>query len=116
QADGSLQAGPRVPAQKTWPASIPMDVSPDKRHLVIGIRAKPFTASTYAIDRSTGALTLVGSAPLAESFPYVRYDKTGRYLFGASYGANLVSVNPVGSDGKLGAPSQVIPTARNAHA
>src|SRR5205814_4201636 len=43
------------------------------------------------------------------------FDRTGRYLLGASYGANLVSVNPVGKDGKVGAPKQVIPTARNAH-
>ena len=28
----------------------------------------------------------------------------------------MVSVNPVGGDGKVGEPQQVIPTARNAHA
>ena len=57
----------------------------------------------------------VGTGPLAESFPYIRIDKTGRYLLGASYGGHLVSVNPVGTDGKVSAPTQVIPTARNAH-
>src|SRR5205085_12219618 len=51
-----------------------------------------------------------------ESFPYIYLEKNGRYLLGASYGANLVSVNPVGADGKVGEPLQVIPTARNAHA
>jgi 6-phosphogluconolactonase len=48
--------------------------------------------------------------------PYIAHDRTGRYLLGASYGANLVSVNPVKSDGSVGDPLQVIPTARNAHA
>src|SRR6185295_8913349 len=40
---------------------------------------------------------------------------TGRFLLGASYGANLVSVNPF-NEGRVGEPMQVIPTARNAHA
>src|SRR6185503_17964179 len=53
---------------------------------------------------------------LAESFPYIYLDRTARYLLGASYGANLVSVNPVGPDGRVGPPLQTIPTARNAHA
>ncbi len=113
QPDGSLQPGPRVKAEKVV---MPMTVSPDKRVLVAGVRSKPFSAYTYSIDRASGALTLVGTGPLAESFPYISFDRSGRFLFGASYGAHLVSVNPVGADGRVGAPMQVIPTARNAHA
>ena len=70
---------------------------------------------TYAIDPKTGALKQLSKAPLAESFPYISTDKTGRYLFGAGYGANLVSVNAIAKDGKISDPLQVIPTARNAH-
>jgi 6-phosphogluconolactonase len=95
---------------------MPMTVSADKRFLVAGVRSKPFSAYTYEIDRGAGALKLVGTGPLAESFPYIALDRTGRYLLGASYGGHLVSVNPVGADGRVGAPIQVIPTARNAHA
>jgi 6-phosphogluconolactonase len=95
---------------------MPMSVSPDKRYLVAAVRSKPFAALTYSIDRASGALKQVGGGPLAESFPYITHDRTGRYLLGASYGANLVSVNPVKSDGTVGDPMQVIPTARNAHA
>jgi 6-phosphogluconolactonase len=113
KADGSLEAGPRFKAEKMV---MPMSVSPDKRFLVAAVRSKPFSAYTYGIDRKTGALTLVGTGPLAESFPYIQFDKTGRYLLSASYGAHLVSVNPVGKDGRVGDPMQVIPTARNAHA
>ncbi|MFN0301910.1 MAG: lactonase family protein [Burkholderiales bacterium] len=113
QADGSLQPGPRFKADK---AVMPMTVSPDKRLLVAAVRAKPFSAYTYGIDRGTGALIPVGSGPLAESFPYITFDRGGRFLLGASYGANLVSVNPVGADGRVGEPMQVVPTARNAHA
>jgi len=112
QSDGSLQPGPRFKAGKVV---MPMSVSPDQRFLVAGVRSKPYSAHTYGIDRATGALSLVGTGPLAESFPYIFHDRTGRYLLGASYGANLVSVNPVGADGRVGEPMQTIPTARNAH-
>src|ERR1700682_4043844 len=113
QSDGSLQPGPRFKAEKVV---MPMSVSPDKRFLIAAVRSKPFSAHTYSIDRGTGALKLVETGPLAESFPYIWFDRSGRFLLGASYGANLVSVNPVGADGRVGEPMQVIPTARNAHA
>ena len=113
QSDGSLRPGARFKAEKVV---MPMTVSPDKRFLVAGVRSKPFSAYTYSIDRASGALQLVGTGPLAESFPYISFDRSGRYLLGASYGAHLVSVNPVGADGRVGEPMQVIPTARNAHA
>jgi 6-phosphogluconolactonase len=113
QSDGSLQPGPRVKAEKVV---MPMTVSPDKRFLIAGVRSKPFSAHTYSIDPGSGALKLVGTGPLAESFPYIVLDRTGRFLLGASYAAHLVSVNPVGADGRVGPPSQTIPTARNAHA
>src|SRR3989441_2017795 len=113
QSDGSLQPGPHFPAEKLV---MPMTVSPDKRFLIAGVRSKPFSAYTYGIDRRNGSLKLVGTGPLAESFPYISLDRTGRFLLGASYGGHLVSVNPVGADGRVGEPLQVIPTARNAHA
>jgi 6-phosphogluconolactonase len=113
QADGSLQPGARVEAAKVV---MPMAVSPDKRFLIAAVRSKPYEAYTYAIDKKSGALKLLGKGPLAESYPYITIDGTGRFLLGASYGANQVGVNPIGKDGKVGDPIQVIPTARNAHA
>jgi 6-phosphogluconolactonase len=113
QRDGSLQPGQRFKAEKPV---MPMSVSPDKRYLVAAVRSKPFSAWSYSIERATGALKLIGNGPLAESFPYIKFDKTGRYLLGASYGGHLVSVNPVSPEGRIGEPMQVIPTARNAHA
>jgi 6-phosphogluconolactonase len=113
QADGSLQPGPRVAAAKVV---MPMAVSPDKRFLVAAVRSKPFEAYTYGIDKSSGALSLVGKGPLAESYPYITIDRSGRFLLGASYGAHQVGVNPIGADGRVGEPLQVMLTARNAHA
>jgi 6-phosphogluconolactonase len=112
QADGSLQPGQRFKATKLV---MPMAVSPDKRFLIAAVRSKPFQAYSYSIDKSSGALNLVGTGTLAESYPYIALDRRGRFLLGASYGANQVGVNPVGADGRVGEPLQVIPTARNAH-
>ncbi len=94
---------------------MPMAVSPDKRFLIAAVRSKPYEAYTYAIDSKSGELKLVGKGPLAESYPYISIDQHRPLSARASYGANQVGVNPVGKDGKVGAPIQVIPTARNAH-
>jgi len=110
--DGELVPGARAPAAKVV---MPMTVSPNRKYLYAGVRSKPFSVIQYAIDAKTGALRQVARAPLAESFPYISTDRTGRFLFGASYGGHVVSVNPIGADGRVGEPSQVIPTGRNAH-
>jgi 6-phosphogluconolactonase len=113
KSDGRLEARGAARAETTLG---PLAVSPDKRWLVGAARNKPFKAHCFAIDANSGALSSLGTAPLAESLPYIVFDRTGRYLLGASYSADLVCVNPVGADGRVGAPMQVIPTARNAHA
>jgi 6-phosphogluconolactonase len=110
---GSLQSLGRVPAGK--PVG-PLALTPDRRFSHAAVRSKPFTLHSYAIDARSGALREIGRAPLAESLAYISTDRTGRYLFGASYGGHLVSVSPLGPDGRAGAPQQVIATARNAHA
>src|SRR5471032_607816 len=112
-ATGELQPGARV---KAAGLVMPMAVSPDRRFLHAAVRTKPYAVMTYSIDRGTGALQWLSTSPTAESFPYISLDKTGRYLFGASYGGHLVSVNAVGADGRVSEkPLQVIPTGRNAH-
>ncbi|WP_316977727.1 lactonase family protein [Shumkonia mesophila] len=113
EASGDLRAGPRV---KAAPVVMPMAVSPDRRFLYAATRAKPYTVFAYAIDRETGALKPVDSAPLAESMPYISLDRAGRFLLAASYGAHLASVNAVAADGRVSPkPVQVVPTGRNAH-
>ena len=113
QADGSLKPGEHAKAAK---AVMPMAVSPDKRFLYAAARSKPYSVFVYSIDRETGSLKPLSTSPLAESFPYISLDRTGRYLFGASYSANLISLNAVNPDGSVAAePLQVIPVGRNAH-
>jgi 6-phosphogluconolactonase len=111
---GELQPGARAKAASVV---MPMTVSPDRRFLFAASRSQPFTVHIYAIDPGTGALKPLSTAPLAESFPYITLDRTGRFLLGASCGGHLVTVNAVGVDGRVtGEPLQVVPTGRNAHA
>jgi 6-phosphogluconolactonase len=110
---GALEAGPRVPAGKMV---MPMAVSPDRRLLYAAVRSKPYSVHVYAIDSASGSLKPLSDSPLAESMPYIALDKTGRFLFGASYGGNLISVNAVDAEGRVAPdPLQVIATGRNAH-
>jgi hypothetical protein len=107
--DGELQPGARAKAASVV---MPMAVSPDRRFLYAASRSRPYSVHVYAIDSATGALRHLATSPLAESFPYISLDRTGRFLFGASYAAHLISVNAVGSDGRVAAePLQVISVA-----
>ena len=90
--EGRLTPGARA---KAAGEVMPMAVSPDKKMLYAASRGKPFSLHAYSINPGSGALSLVATSPLVGSFPYISLDKTGRFLFGASYGGNLVSVNAV---------------------
>ena len=94
----------------------PLAISPDHQFLYAGIRAAPFTVLTFKINRETGHLRQIGRAALADSMAYLSTDRSGRFLFAASYGGSIVSVNPIGADGVAGDPMQVIETGPNAHA
>jgi len=111
--DGSLQPGVRF---KAGDAVGPLAVSPNRRVLYAAVRSQPFSVHAWTIDRASGALQPLAVSPLAASCPYISLDQSGRWLFGASYHSNLVSVNAVGADGRVSAAAQqLVPVGRNAH-
>src|SRR5271155_709819 len=64
--------------------------------------------SAYAIDRSSGKLTLLNQVASGGADPcFVSFDKTGKYLLVANYTGGSVGVFPLGADGKLGAAAAV---------
>jgi 6-phosphogluconolactonase len=121
--DGNIDAyildnGALTPIGKTDAAKMvmPMAVSPNKKTLYAVVRSQPVRVLSFAIDPATGKLTQKASAPLPDSMPYVSTDRTGRFLFTASYGGDKIAVSPIGESGLVEAEAiQVIPTGRNAH-
>jgi 6-phosphogluconolactonase len=104
-----------VPGPAKPGSSLPLAVSPDKKRLYVGLRNEPYSVVTFAIDAKTGKLTPVGPGPLADSMAYISTDRSGKFLFSASYGGSKVAVNPIGPDGVVQTAPQVISTQPNAH-
>ncbi|MGY3645347.1 hypothetical protein ACVWW2_000638 [Bradyrhizobium sp. LM4.3] len=97
-------------------SSTPLAITPDHRVLIAGVRSQPFVAVSFAIDPKTGQLSHIGNGPLADSMANIALDRSGKFLFSASYGGNKVALNPLNANGVAGEPKQVIPTGLNAHA
>jgi len=104
-----------VPGPAKPGTTSPLAVSPDRRRLYVALRNDPNPAVTFAINARTGKLTLVGSAPLADSMAYIATDRTGKFLLSASYFGNKVAVNPIGTHGVVEPADQILVTDPNAH-
>ena len=109
-----LETAPFVGIEKPG-SSTPLAVSPDRRFLFAGVRSQPYVALSFAIDPNTGRLKDLGSGPLADSMANIATDRSGKFLFSASYGGNKVAVNPIGPDGVVQPAQQIVPTDPNAH-
>ena len=116
---GALSLLEQVPVPGTdlpSPTSLPMAVSPDRRFLYAALRSPPFTASSFAIDPSTGRLSHLAATPIACAMAYIVTDRTGRFLLAASYTDAKLAVYPIGANGRIEPdPTQMTPTAPNAH-
>lgn len=111
--DGALAEIERV---KTSGMVMPLALSPDKRFLFAALRSEPFGAASFRIDRQTGRLTHIATAPLPASMPYLATDRSGRYLLSASYQSAVAAISAIDAEGRVGtAPVQVLDTAPNAH-
>ena len=119
RATGDLEIIDKVAipgTDKPSPTSMPMALSPDRRFLFTALRSEPFTVASFAIDKATGKLSHLGNAPLEASMAYTTVDRTGKWLLAASYPQGKLTINPIGSDGKIGAPpNQVIADRPKAH-
>ena len=63
---------------------MPLALTPDRRTVFAAARNPPFPVSSFAMGED-GALTLLGTGHLPASMAYIATDRTGRFLFGASY-------------------------------
>jgi 6-phosphogluconolactonase len=96
--------------------STPMAVSPDRRFLYVATRGEPQAVTTFAIDAKSGKLKVIGSGLLVDSMPYIATDRTGRFLFAASYPGHKFTVSPIGPQNVVQQTQQVLENHTNAHA
>jgi 6-phosphogluconolactonase len=96
--------------------STPMAVSPDRRILFVATRGEPQAVATFAIDQKSGKLKYIGAGALTDSMAYISTDRSGRFLFAASYPGHKITVSPIGADGVIQPAQQVLPNYANAHA
>jgi 6-phosphogluconolactonase len=83
--------------------------------LFAGLRVSCEIAS-FAVDRRTGNLSLLGRIPLDSDPCYLSTDRTGRYLFAAYYGAGKITVHRICEDGTVRIqPVETIATVAKAH-
>jgi 6-phosphogluconolactonase len=96
---------------------MPLAISPDRRYLYAALRSAPHAVWCGAIDPVHGTLRPVQTGPLVDSMAYLSIDRSGRYLFAASYGGSKISVNAIRPDSVVDpVPLAVVPTRKNAHA
>ncbi|MCQ9473381.1 lactonase family protein [Pseudomonas alliivorans] len=93
----------------------PMALSPDGKALFAALRAKPYQVVSFSIEPVTGHLKPLAQAPLAESLAYLSTDRSGRFLMGASYGADLLSVQPIDAQHRPSDSIQTYKTGMHAH-
>ncbi|WP_077033989.1 lactonase family protein [Pelomonas sp. KK5] len=95
---------------------MPMALGPSLDRLYVARRSEPREALSFAIDRRSGRLSPLGNAALPHSMAYIAADHSGRWLFSASYGGNLVAVNAIDAQGIVRETVQVEATGPKAHA
>ena len=93
----------------------PMALSPDHTTLYAALRVEPFRVMAYRIDPATGQLAPIAEAPLAASLAYLSTDRSGRYLMGASYGGNVLTVQAIDAEHRPAKDSKVYTTGPYAH-
>ncbi|EJL88383.1 3-carboxymuconate cyclase [Herbaspirillum sp. CF444] len=111
--DGSVTPVEQV---QTGGTVMPLAFSPDHRRLYASLRSQPYSVTTFAVDQQSGKLRALSTVPLADNMANLATDKTGRFLFAASYTGHKISVNPISAAGLVQGPAVVINTGKNAHA
>ncbi|HZZ12836.1 MAG TPA: beta-propeller fold lactonase family protein [Paraburkholderia sp.] len=106
-----------VSRTKASPMVMPLAIDPDTATLHAAVRRAPYALLSYRIDRTTGELTPLASTPVANSLVNLSFDTSGRWLLGASYGANLLASFRIDTDGRpQGNPASTLAGGEKPHA
>lgn len=112
-----LSAGGQLRTAQVLPLGgqlMPMALSPDQTRLYVARRSDPLAVIALAVDAAAGSLSVLNESPLPASMASLNTDHTGRWLFSASYGADMVAVQALNANGKA-AEAATHATGRHAH-
>jgi 6-phosphogluconolactonase len=90
-AEGNISGG----------VSVPMTISPDRRHLHAAVRIAPLPITSFAIDPVDGTLAPLGSGCLPGTTPYVVTDQNGRFLFSAANIGATLAVSAIDGEDRI---------------
>lgn len=110
-SDGQLQTAQVLPLGGQL---MPMALSPDKAQLYVARRSDPLAVIALGVDAAHGSLQPLGESPLPASMASLNTDRTGRWLFSASYGADILAVQALGAQGHA-TDTVTHATGRHAH-
>ena len=79
------------------------------------LRNEPWSVRSFAIDAATGRLDYLGFGPLADNTATSPPTRPDGFCFSASYSGSKIAVNPIGSDGIVQPPRQIIDTEPKSH-
>ncbi|MFP3559856.1 beta-propeller fold lactonase family protein, partial [Paraburkholderia sp. SIMBA_049] len=88
-SDGALAPLARYPAGD---AAMPVAVQPDRARLYVATRGEQPTIVAFRVATGTGAFARIGATAIDASHAYLSLDRSGRWLLGASYGGNSLSL------------------------
>lgn len=106
---GELRPLECIPA---GPVVMPLALSSDRQKIFAATRGAQPSLLTFSIDSTSGALSEVDHVDIASSKAYLTIDHADRFLFGASYGEDLLGVY---RPGQQGAPLQIVESIKHAH-
>jgi len=92
-----------------------MTFHPSKKYLFVA-QNKTKTISTFSVDHKTGKLSYLSTIKVVGIADYLSCDKTGNYLFSASWAGGRIASHKIENDGKLNSvPLQIDSNYKTAH-
>src|SRR5919202_635405 len=106
ESSGQLEA---VQVQRGVPNPSFLALAPDGRSLFCVNGGDANGASAFGIEPASGTLTAINRQEIGSNNPaHICVSPDGRYVLTANYSGGTVSVPPIGNDGRLGPPTQVL--------
>lgn len=90
-------------------------LSPDGTTLYAALRGQPPLVASFSIEASNGTLSPRGQAPLGAGMSYLATDRKGQFLLGASYGEDVVTLQPIDDELQVLEQINKYPSGLHAH-